>query len=78
MSQDDIDMCDFCDSAGSDDTGGATDGGNTFGGMMVEQQMVEMTVEVQEEECLDDNGVPVPLDDPNYDTHCVVVIQPRF
>ena len=22
------------------------------------------------EDCLDDNGVPVPLDDPNYDTLC--------
>ena len=32
MSQDDIDMCDFCDSAGSDDTGGTTDGGNTTNG----------------------------------------------
>ena len=38
----------------SDDNGG--DGGQTDGG--------------EPEDCLDDNGVPVPLDDPNYDDLC--------
>ena len=39
MSQDDIDMRDFCDSAGSDDTGGQQ--------MVETQQMVEKLMEVR-------------------------------
>ena len=55
MSQDDIDMCDFCDSAGSDDTGttdgGTSDGGNTTGGDTTnggEQTVEQLMVEQQE------------------------------